>query len=80
MYSIVQLCEKGYKIRYASNNLEEIYKIYNKLTTISPNKLHIFDDINNNFITFIKKKFNFSKFITIIFINLLLYFTYTYMI
>lgn len=29
MYSIVQLCAKGKKIRYASNNLEEIYKIYN---------------------------------------------------
>ena len=52
MYSIVQLCEKGYKVRYASNNLEEIYKNYNKLITISPNKLHIFDDVNNNFILY----------------------------
>ena len=52
MYSIVQLYEKGYKVRYASNNLEEIYKNYNKLTTIYPNKLHIFDDVNNNFISY----------------------------
>lgn len=52
MYSIVELCEKGYKVRYASNNLEEIYKIYDKLITISANKLHIFDDVNNKFITY----------------------------
>lgn len=30
MYLIVQLCEKGYKVRYASNNLEEIYKNFSK--------------------------------------------------
>ena len=52
MYSIIQLCEKGYKVRYASNNLEEIYKVYNKLITISPNKLLIYDDVNNNFISY----------------------------
>lgn len=52
MYSIVQICEKGYKVRYASNNLEEIYKNYNKLITISPNKLYIFDDVNNKFISY----------------------------
>ena len=39
MYSIVELCEKG-------------YKVYDKLITISPNKLHIFDDVNNKFITY----------------------------
>ena len=52
MYSIVQLCEKGYKVRYASNNLEEIYKNYDILIKISPNKLHIFDDVNNKFISY----------------------------
>jgi len=52
MYSIVELYEKGYKVRYASNNLKEIYKIYNKLTTISQNKLYIFDDVNNKYISY----------------------------
>ena len=52
MYLIVQLCEKGYKVRYASNNLEEIYKNYDILIKISPNKLNIFDDVNNKFISY----------------------------
>ena len=39
MYLIVQLCEKGYKVRYASNNLEEIYKNYDILIKISPNNI-----------------------------------------
>ena len=43
---------KGYKVRYASNNLEEIYKNYDILITISPNKLYIFDDVNNKFISY----------------------------
>ena len=52
MYLIVQLCENGYKVRYASNDLEEIYKNYDILIKISPNKLHIFDDVNNKFISY----------------------------
>ena len=50
MYSIiqfVQLCDKGKKTIFASNNLEEIYKIYNKLITTTPYKLHIYDDVNH---------------------------------
>ena len=52
MYLIVQLYEKGYKVRYASNNLEKMYKNYDILIKISPNKLHIFDDVNNKFISY----------------------------
>ena len=49
MYLIIQFYEKVYKVRYASNNLEEIYKNYDILIKISPNKLRIFDDVNNKF-------------------------------
>ena len=52
MYLIVQLYEKRYKVRYASNNLEEIYKNYDILITISSNKIYIFDDVNNKFISY----------------------------
>ena len=34
MYSIIQLCDKAYKVRYVSNNLEEIYKNYEILDSI----------------------------------------------
>jgi len=52
MYLIIQFYEKVYKVRYASNNLEEIYKNYDILIKISPNKLRIFDDVNNKFISY----------------------------
>ena len=56
MYSIIQLCDKGYKVRYASNNLEEIYKNYEVLDSIDKcnekNKLLIVDNIKNQFISF----------------------------
>jgi len=55
MYSIIEICEKGCKVRYASNDLEEIYKKYTILNSIyikyNKNKLHIFDDINNKTIS-----------------------------
>ena len=53
MYSIIQLCDKGYKVRYASNNLEEIYKNYEILDSIDEkNTLRIVDNIKNQFISF----------------------------
>ena len=34
MYSIIELCDKGYKVRWATKNLEEIYKYYLKLSSV----------------------------------------------
>jgi len=53
MYSIIQLCNKGYKVRYATNNLEEIYKNYEILDSINgKNTLLIVDNTKNEFISF----------------------------
>ena len=53
MYSIIQLCNKGYKVRYATNNLEEIYKNYEILDSINEkNTLLIVDNTKNEFISF----------------------------
>ena len=51
MYAIIQLYDKGYKVRYASNNLEEIYKKYEVLNSINikcneKNTLRIVNDIH----------------------------------
>lgn len=53
MYSIREIYDNGYKLRYASHNLEEINEIYVKLKTIikNNNKLIIFDEINNEILS-----------------------------
>ena len=45
MYSIIQLYDKGYKVRYASDNLEEINEKYQQFKSIimDSNKIIIFD-------------------------------------
>ena len=40
-YSISELCKNGYKIRYISDNHQEIYKKYIELSSITQNKLII---------------------------------------
>ena len=58
MYSIIQLYNTGYKTRYASNNLKEIYNTYILLDSINiktNNKFYIIDNNNQN-ISFMKLK------------------------
>ena len=55
MYSIIQIYDKGYKVRYISNNMEEIQKKYEILNINikkydNKNKIFIIDN-NFNFIT-----------------------------
>jgi len=52
MYSIIEICKKGYKVRYASNDLEQIHKKYKILNHNINNKLYIVDDTNNKLISY----------------------------
>ena len=53
MYSIIHLYDNGYKVRYASSNLNDIYEKYQKLNSIitDSNKMIIFDNEKNNHIS-----------------------------
>ena len=53
MYSIIHLYDNGYKVRYASNNINDIYEKYQKLNSIitDNNKMIIFDNEKNNHIS-----------------------------
>tara|TARA_Y100000768_G_C23990603_1_gene692344 strand:+ start:530 stop:721 length:192 start_codon:yes stop_codon:yes gene_type:complete len=53
MYSILQLYDKGYKVRYTSDNLEEINEKYQQFKSIimDSNKIIIFDEKNNELIS-----------------------------
>jgi hypothetical protein len=66
MYSIIELVDKGYKIRFFSENLEDIYKHYKYLLSIYEirsikKRLIIFDYKKNDIITFDQLKFRFEK-------------------
>ena len=48
MYSIIQVCKHGIKVRYVSDNLDSINEKYTVLNNLdNVDKLYIYDNLNN---------------------------------
>lgn len=70
MYSIIQVCEHGIKVRYVSDNLDSINEKYTVLNNLdNVDKLYIYDNLNNEYVE-LEKKDSCCKYISSIFTNL----------
>ena len=71
-FSIIELCEKGYKIRWTTENLKNVYEKYIELSSITKNKIIIQKNekiiSSEHLINLIKKN---KKFISFEYLNLI---------
>ena len=70
MYSIIQVCKHGIKVRYVSDNLDSINEKYTVLNNLdNVDKLYIYDNLNNKYVE-LEEKDSCCKYISSIFTNL----------
>ena len=84
-FSIIELCEKGYKIRLITDNVKNIYEKYTELSSITKNKIiiqkndkiisltHLINLIKHNKKNILFEYLNFIKMYLIFFILITLY-------